>query len=275
MDDGFLERADEVRKRAKRLCRLFYRKGAGFFGCPWECGAGWYRELADMSYEFEALNEFLYRSCRVFVHADQIKEKFGTLRCYYGIYVDPVLPARLLKRALLFLPEALEGKVDFRMKQRELSPQREYAMVDVISRSEYDRLRSKAPSTAFDVFESGGFCFKSTKVISCRRLSAPFPTRFRLLYRTLGLLRRLSGKIQARNSRKTEVMFQYAASKADEIVAKYEKRCYGTCEECGAQIGTKYSARCETHGWIRYVCERCAKARGWKYSKEPCGEDEA
>ena len=124
-----------------------------------------------MSFEFEALNEFLYRSCRVFVHADQIKEKFGTLRCYYGVYRDPPLPARLLKRSLLFLPDALDGKIDFRMKQRELSPQREYARIDMIDRGEYDRLSSKAAPVAFNVFESGGFFFKSTKVISCRRLS--------------------------------------------------------------------------------------------------------
>ena len=91
----------------------------------------------------------------------------------------------------------------------------------------------------------------------------------------MNLLRRLGGRLQAGTSSKAEVMFQYAASRADEIVAKYEKRCYGTCEECGRQIGTDYSPRCETHGWIRYVCEGCAKKRGWRYSKEGGGEDQA
>lgn len=46
-----------------------------------------------------------------------------------------------------------------------------------------------------------------------------------------------------------------------------EDACYSTCEECGSSIGTDYSPRCKTLGWITYICERCAKKRGSKYQK--------
>lgn len=64
---------------------MFYRNGGGFYSCGWECSNGWYNALSDMSAEMEALNERLYSSAKVFIHADQIKEKFGTLRCYFGV----------------------------------------------------------------------------------------------------------------------------------------------------------------------------------------------
>lgn len=53
---------------------------------------------------------------------------------------------------------------------------------------------------------------------------------------------------------------------ADEIVRWAEDECYNTCEECGNQIGTDWSPRCETTGWIAYVCDRCAsKTKGFYF----------
>ena len=53
----------------------------------------------------------------------------------------------------------------------------------------------------------------------------------------------------------------------EKAIKEAEDACYSTCEECGNSIGTNYSPRCETLGWITYICERCAKKRGVKYRK--------
>ena len=56
-------------------------------------------------------------------------------------------------------------------------------------------------------------------------------------------------------------------SQADEIVRWAENRCYDTCEDCGSQIGTEWSPRCTTVGWITYICDTCAVKRNSIYFK--------
>lgn len=53
----------------------------------------------------------------------------------------------------------------------------------------------------------------------------------------------------------------------NKIVREAENDCYNVCEDCGRQIGTDWSPRCETQGWISYVCEDCAKKHGGVYAK--------
>ena len=53
----------------------------------------------------------------------------------------------------------------------------------------------------------------------------------------------------------------------EEMVDACEDKCLGYCEECGAQIGSdEWNPRCETQGWISYLCQKCAKKRGGVYA---------
>lgn len=54
----------------------------------------------------------------------------------------------------------------------------------------------------------------------------------------------------------------------EKALREAENACYSTCERCGNEIGTDYSPRCETVGWITYICERCAVKQGGKYRKD-------
>lgn len=118
----------------------------------WECGEGWYNALRKASCRLEALNMLCYDKYKVRIQADQVKEKFGTLRFYYSVLCDS------------------EERTDAQ-----------------------------------------------------------------------------------------EVMIEYLEAEADKIIREAEDECYNTCEECGSQIGTDWSPRCETSGWIRYICSRCAE----------------
>lgn len=67
-------------------------------------------------------------------------------------------------------------------------------------------------------------------------------------------------------TKEQEVIVTAMNSWADEIVRWAEDECYKTCEECGNQIGTTWSPRCETSGWITYICDRCAsKTKGFYF----------
>ena len=68
------------------------------------------------------------------------------------------------------------------------------------------------------------------------------------------------------HTKEQEVFMTVMNSWADEIVHWAEDECYKTCEECGCQIGTEQTPRCETMGWITYMCDRCAaKTRGFYF----------
>ena len=69
------------------------------------------------------------------------------------------------------------------------------------------------------------------------------------------------------NWREKEVVMANANIVADRLVHEAEEACYNVCEECGHQIGTEWSPRCETQGWINYLCDKCAENRPDTYSK--------
>ena len=150
--------AEEQKEECIKLCPILYSNinksmDKTCMCWAWECGYGWWEKICDLSYQIEALN-IQYRKYGVMCIADQVKEKYGTLRFYYTIHTE----------------EDMDG-ID------------ENEQI-VISRS-------------FDIEVSN-------------------------------------------------------------LVSKTVDICYKTCERCGARIGDKYYPRCETHGWISYICDKCA-----------------
>lgn len=55
---------------------------------------------------------------------------------------------------------------------------------------------------------------------------------------------------------------------AGQAIRRAEKECLSRCERCGRQIGTSYSPRYETEGWISYVCKDCVGDRPAKIIKD-------
>jgi hypothetical protein len=43
----------------------------------------------------------------------------------------------------------------------------------------------------------------------------------------------------------------------EKLVRECEEACYNVCEDCGRSF--MYNPRCETLGWISYICPECAK----------------
>ena len=95
------------------------------------------------------------------------------------------------------------------------------------------------------------------------------PTRKKLLYKISSLLRGMASRIESAGRMHThpsaEVVTQYMYEQAQAMVMQAEKDCFGLCERCGAHIGEKRSPRCETTGWVTYICKKCADAAGSVY----------
>ena len=94
------------------------------------------------------------------------------------------------------------------------------------------------------------------------------PTRNKLLYNFSQCIRKFKSQISCMCSIRT-VKQEIGACLLDELAHKIirdtETKCYSVCEQCGCVIGTNYSPRCETTGWITYICNNCAKAKGRPY----------
>ena len=79
------EKFAELQERIAKECSLLYDGAESAF---WECRPGWSDPLERLSYKLEALNIQLYDRWKVRIVAEQIKQKYGTLRFYYASLVD-------------------------------------------------------------------------------------------------------------------------------------------------------------------------------------------
>ena len=66
-------------------------------------------------------------------------------------------------------------------------------------------------------------------------------------------------------TKEQEVIAAFMDSYMEQCVSETERKCHNTCEYCGNQIGDRYYGRCQTQGWIQYICEDCAKRRNLEY----------
>lgn len=206
----------ELRQETIQTCKNLY---SGYCHC-WECGDGWTRPLSNLSYALETLNITLGKRHGYRIVADQVKEKFGTLRFYYS--VQRIVPAwtQVLSFPFRFLSGLIRKRTNFKLS-----------------------------------YEKGSW---------------GAPTRMVPLYRIMTVLARIgrfldmSGLVPERDE--SVVVRRYMDETAERLIEFADRECYGLCEVCGDQIGTSWKARCETKGWIRYVCEDCAKKHRWQYS---------
>lgn len=75
-------------------CKILYRQNSKPMSetCMcWglACGAGWKEPLRKLSFKLEALNLEYYPKYNIRIQANQVKEKFGTLRFYHSVVVEP------------------------------------------------------------------------------------------------------------------------------------------------------------------------------------------
>lgn len=232
----------------------------------WECGAGWTRPLEKLSYKLETLNEVFSRSFGVYAEAEQVKEKFGTLRFYFSVKTNMRAAPEALRRAVSKCTELISRKVDFSYKYVVVAPRRVILTCREVKAGEDCKL-SLTETAVPSRDRRSCYIYGEDRVYEKKRR---IPTRNRaawLFMRACCAVERiLYGTYKAANRRQI-VARQCLDDLVEELVGKAEDECYSTCEECGRKIGDKYSPRCSSVGWIRYLCERCARESGQTYIK--------
>ena len=106
------------------------------------------------------------------------------------------------------------------------------------------------------------------------------PTKHKILHRIRDIVKKVELWFkfhisEVEPTREQNVIREYIGNEADKYVREAEDECYRVCERCGTQIGTTYSPRCITSGWVSYICEKCAKEKNAVYTKtKPDKDDE-
>lgn len=207
-DDSIKETNEEVKEPTSRYpelikqCRLLYRQAklSMMETCMcWGicCGEGWFVPLQDLSYRLECINYAIKSKWGFVIEAEQVKEKFGTLRFYFTVREVPSLWRRVLAAPFMWLG---------------------------ITKVEAKGLEKKvADGIAHFFFTIGN---------------------------------RILGGSKRRQS-KREVIRNAIYNYVDELVRKCDDECYGVCDHCGTSFA--WTPRCETLGWISYICPECAK----------------
>jgi len=236
----------------------------------WETGPGFFENIKDMSCQLEALNILYYPKWKVRIQMDQVKSKFGTLRGYFSVVCDNYNLIGKLGVHLRSLCRKIDRKVSFKMKS--VVDQEEYVTDETqeLTKEEYDHWK-KNNYVEQTLREEDGKYYRDYKLHHCAKMHYE-PTKHKIIWKTLKALGKLAFKMQYKFGQKKstdeqKVIITAMHEQAEKIVREAEEKCYSTCEECGWQIGTNWSPRCQTTGWISYICEKCAKKSSYQYIK--------
>lgn len=262
---------DKLRDKTINECSTLYPKDG--FRMVWDCGSGWYPIISNLSYEIEALN-ILYAKYGIVTVVDQVKEKFGTLRFYCTTFIQPPLRYNFLYKFLNAVKNFNKKHFDFNTVTVVDRNEHIVFVVRDLSKEEYSEMSGpySTNSLFYEAKSSDGNdrYYKITRMDACAE-THPKPTKHRLIYHLNKLIEKHASLFDFSRlfveSRKRLVLYKNVRFRTEELVRKAEQECYNVCEECGRSIGDEHSPRCETDGYLRYICEKCAKRLDVPYYK--------
>jgi len=190
---------------------------------------------------------------------DQLKEKYGTLHAYYHVEIDPPWYLRIWHKPFDFAYEWIKRKFVFKMKWVTDREGFDEDVLEEIPEGELEKRRERVKNISnVSIEERDGKWYEVTSMYRPPVTHAE-PTVHRFAYSMMKLAGKASTVLKFYKEPTSEqlVIRDAVDSIAAELVRDAEKRCYDTCEECGTTIGTEWSPRVQTEGWITYICERC------------------
>ena len=243
-------------------CKILYKDG---YAC-WQCREGWHDLLADLSYKIEALHLQFYRKYRVRAQVSECKEKFGTLHLIVTASIDPPAWKCFISRLCNRIYEKLYYSIDYGFTTITDIPyhiehvEKELSYVDYIKEK-----RRSARCTNVRVFERNGKYFYVADYEKYPQTHRE-PTKHLILYKVQEFCRKVGvHSLEEKPSKQQEIICRYVNSLLKQWTSEAEKESYNVCEVCGSQIGKEWSPRCETRGWVSYICKSCAEKQDSDY----------
>ena len=234
-----------------------------------EVSDAWLETIDELCKKLEALNYMYYQKFGVRIQADQVKEKFGGLRYYYSVVCDPPKFIRIYENIVGKLMH-LMSKIDFRCKYVMIKPACDYVDKAILTKEECkEDIKYGIASNAKFILNDDRTYTKELKMYRTE-IGKYVPTRFKIIHKFLSYKYKIHSFV--RNLFKWESTYKQLciSQLLDELASKYirdaEEKCENICERCGTQIGSDWSPRCTTMGWISHICKECADKIGENYS---------
>lgn len=240
-----------------------------------ECNEGWHSAIASACRELETYNNLIYPKYGVYIQADQIKEKFGTLRFYYSIIIDGNKYVSAICDKLNNIADWLSynSKFNYRFKRVVDVEPYDYTKDYFLSKEDYEAEKAakvKASNVTLKEDDDGNY-IKSVQLRNYGKYHYE-PTRLKFVWMIKNVCEKTSNFLHGylttpKYSAATNNAYEFLERKASKIIRRLEDECMDICEFCGRHIGTKYSPRCQTTGWIKYICDDCAEKSERNYYK--------
>ena len=269
------KRLIESQKTAFENCKMLYsdrnrgpRDSLMCFG--WEMGVGWFDKMRDLSMRLEALNLLFYPKFGVRVVMEQSKQKWGRLTNYFRVETEPHRLVRMANAPFKMAFQWLSTKVDYGLKRVIDDEGGDYEDREEIPDKDVEKAKEDAKRFHNVRIESSdGKWFKVTKL----HRSAAFhyePSKNRVLFEIKRILWKITSYLDfaVEPTVRQSVIAEAVELEARKIIDEYERECYNVCELCGMQIGTKWSPRIQTKGWVSYICDSCDAKRRISHAKD-------
>ena len=239
----------------------------------WSCGYGWFDVLEKLSNKLESINLMIYPKYNVRIQADQVKEKFSTLRFYYSIVADPPWYIRWYEAIMEFTMFKLLEKLEF--KPQRIVERDGYESIDkkfFDSREEYEAEKkafSNASNVTFEELDNKFVMITKVWHPAKYKTIATSNKMFHWFYTKRYVFKNwLRYALKWESSKQQHIIINSLYDVVNKLVRDAEIECSNYCETCGRRIGTKYSPTCTTRGWIKQICKECADKIGCEYVSE-------
>ena len=231
----------------------------------------WLNEINDLSMKLEGANHIIYPLYRVRIQADQVKDKFATLRFYYTIVADPpkwiVAYEHVVEKVMSWFK-----KIDYKYKTVVDREAYDEVKNEEIPREKYDAEVENCKNISnVDVFiDENDKCIRRTTFAHYRKTHQE-PTRHKWLHaiykRRWQIINFVRSLIKWNASYKQECIASVLDDYAKQLIYKTEEACMQYCEKCGTHIydDGDYNPRCTTRGWVSYLCKKCADESDQEY----------
>ena len=226
-----------------------------------ECGEGWYKPLNTLCQQLEQLNKTYHRKYRIRIQADQVKEKFGGLRFYHSVHVDPPWYKRVVGYPFNFINKFIDKHVKFQYETIVDQPAHTEEHWEKISKEDFD---NKKPGNSSNDY---GWKFKEQDGEYYRNMCVHCGIQSHRVLKNHFVLDKIRSKcfiwyyniISHKLSKKQQFISDMIYDIADALVQRCENKCWDTCEYCGAENTTDSSNIITTSGWIKRICKKCAQ----------------
>jgi hypothetical protein len=250
-----VEYQEKLKETTIKQCSILYSEP-----CSWAINYGWYDLVRNFSLECENIHILYYEKYRYRIILEQIKEKYGSLRIYFTIIKDPPklinCILKVFKKIELYLSPSTN---DYNMKK--ICDEQPHKKIT------FSKIDKKYSDDMFNKIVNVSDVNIKTDIVQCMGKYHYVPQKAKFKYHLYNWFNKLIFKIEGlfQKSSKDDVVYDIIYSKVQDLILDYERRSQNICEQCGFEVGKKYSKKCVTSGWITILCEQCAKKSNREY----------